>query len=273
MSTIVLTSIGTSPGLTSTATAMTLAWPRPALLIETDTSKPSTIISGYMRGSISSSHGLTALTQIHGVHGLDQTAVWEAALPLVADLDTVPEGHDKFVLPAHASPDAADASGAFWDALATQTTQLSEGLDIIIDLGRWNGARDYRNALLANADWALFGARTTLQSTAALRGRIESAIDLRTRHGHLGHHSVLGFATSVGGYPLAEIAKFLGLPASGTIPFDPRWGSVYSDGYVPPKGLKKGTYQGAIRSLVSTTQKHLESTRELLDPSEEVTGE
>lgn len=265
MSIIAFTSVGTSPGITSTAIALTLAWPRPAVLIEADTSKPSTVVSGYMRGSVSSHHGLTALTQIHGVHGIDRNALWESMLPLASDIDDIPEGHNKYVLAAHSNPDVAAASSSFWSSLSTHLPNLSEGIDVIIDLGRWNGSSDYRNGLLSTADWAFFGTRLSLQSVAALRSRIDAAIELRTSHGHLDHHSILGYSVPAGGYPLAELARFFNVRSSGTIPFDPRWGAVYAEGQVPPAGFWKGTYQGAINALASTAEKHLATTRDLLD--------
>lgn len=266
MSIISLTSVGTSPGVTSTAIALTLEWPKPAVLIEADTSKPSSVISGYMRGSVSAERGMNTLLQVSAFHGLDQTTFWDATLPLVADMESVPERHNKHVLTAISNPEAAEATVRFWGELTAVLTGLENaGIDVIVDLGRWSGTNDPRNSLMARSDWVLLCVRRTIQSTAALHARIETVNKTRSSQGHTGHHSILGFSPVSGGHPINELSRFLGTQATGSIPFSPRWGSVFSDGRLPPTGLHKGAYLQSIRSAIGSTEKHLQAVKKLLD--------
>ena len=51
MAVIALASFSGAPGVTTTALAMTFAWHRPALLVEVDTAKTSSILPGYLQDS------------------------------------------------------------------------------------------------------------------------------------------------------------------------------------------------------------------------------
>ena len=62
MSIILFTSLSGSPGVTTSAVAATVNWHRPAMLIEADTSKTSSIHPGYLRGEIDHSRGLSPYT-------------------------------------------------------------------------------------------------------------------------------------------------------------------------------------------------------------------
>ena len=62
MALITLCSIKGAPGVTTTALAMTMTWPRPALLVEADSSGGSAIMAGLLRGQVSQERSLLSLT-------------------------------------------------------------------------------------------------------------------------------------------------------------------------------------------------------------------
>jgi len=58
MAVLALTSAKGAPGVSTAALAMTLLWPRPALLLEADPTGGSSVLAGYLRGTVDHSRGL-----------------------------------------------------------------------------------------------------------------------------------------------------------------------------------------------------------------------
>ena len=61
MAVIALASASGSPGVTTTALAMALLWPRPVLLVEADPTGGSGLLAGYFRGTREYGAGLIEL--------------------------------------------------------------------------------------------------------------------------------------------------------------------------------------------------------------------
>ena len=272
MSVVLMTSFGTSPGATATSVALALAWPRPVVLVEADISKPSSVIPGYMRARVSAHQGLVHL--VHAPAGtLTAETVWHAAVPLLPDPRQAPDGYDRLLLPALPSPESARGMDRLWPDLVHALARLdTAGVDAIIDAGRWGGTRDPRRAMAERADHVLFCTRPTLPSLAALNAGYGTITEVRAERGRADHHSLLTIDGPTSRLPQREIERFLRLGTSGTIPWDPRWGAVYSDGQGPPAGLRRGTYQAAIRSLAGSLEKKLREARDLMSPTPATAG-
>ena len=62
MAVVAFTSAKGAPGVTVTALAATLRWPRPVLLVEADVAGGSSILAGYLRGQVPHSRSLLGLS-------------------------------------------------------------------------------------------------------------------------------------------------------------------------------------------------------------------
>ncbi|MGK2852999.1 MAG: hypothetical protein ACSLE3_02645, partial [Microbacteriaceae bacterium] len=79
MALIALASASGSPGVTTTAMGLALAWPRPVLLVEADPTGGSGLLAGYFRGTREYTAGLIELA-LTAHHLAD--AVAEVATPI-----------------------------------------------------------------------------------------------------------------------------------------------------------------------------------------------
>jgi hypothetical protein len=122
---------------------MTFAWHRPALLVEVDTAKTSSILPGYLRGQFGRDRGLTALAIAQQNNALTAAEVMEQRIELAPD---------RSVILGLSSIVAAQSTTALWSELgATLSTLDSAGMDVILDVGRVS-VRDPRSSLLQIAD-------------------------------------------------------------------------------------------------------------------------
>ena len=62
MAVISLMSFSGAPGVTTSALACLFSWPRPAILLEADTSRPSAVLPGLLEGQVDHSRGLSGLS-------------------------------------------------------------------------------------------------------------------------------------------------------------------------------------------------------------------
>ena len=61
MAVIVLVSAAGSPGVTTSALALALGWPRPVVVVEADPTGGSAVLAGYFRGATAPAGGLLDL--------------------------------------------------------------------------------------------------------------------------------------------------------------------------------------------------------------------
>ena len=128
MTVIALTSARGAPGVTTTALALTAAWPRPVLLLEADVSGSSSILAGYLGGTRAHDHGLVDLALAHRA-GTLFSSLQQSSVEL--------PGTNKWLLPGLVSPAQAANLRPVWDPLAAVLSGLErEGMDVIIDAGR-----------------------------------------------------------------------------------------------------------------------------------------
>ncbi|WP_019608946.1 hypothetical protein [Nocardiopsis sp. CNS-639] len=155
---VCVTSVKGSPGASTLALAMTLAWQKTVLLAELDPS------GGDLRPRLMPS--LTGSHQVLNLASLDVLTSHDVASQLVS-LD--PPQHTKVILPGLTDPTTAAALGQTWAELAEVFTgfHLREGqppLDVIADCGRLGV--DGPDAVLSRADVVLVVLRAQLDSVA-----------------------------------------------------------------------------------------------------------
>lgn len=240
MTLVCLASASGSPGVTTTAVGLALAWPRPVLLVEADPTGGSGILAGFLRGTAPYDVGLIDLA-------LSPLGVAEALREVVRPLtDTVSMVAG---LRSHAQ---AAALREVWDPLAVALADLEEtGQDVIVDAGRL-GLVGAPMPLLATADVALLVTRATLPAISAARSWAETVREPATGWQHPG----LLLVGEGQPYRDSEVAKVLGMPVVADLVDDPGAAAVYHRGGTAPKNFETGAYQRGIRALVQAVQAH-----------------
>ncbi|MBT0773235.1 hypothetical protein KIH74_30100 [Kineosporia sp. J2-2] len=255
MAVITLASGSGSPGVTTTALALAVAWPRPALLVEADPSGSSAISAGWFRGSPPHDGGLLSLVMAHRQGRLAE-AVPEVAVPV--------EGSGAQILAGTRSPAQAASLAPVWEALAAELrTMDARGMDVLVDAGRL-GLTGTPEPLLTAADAVLLVSRTSLPAVAGVRGW---ASRLQRDFAARGTEHQIGLLT-VGDkrpYTAAETARTLRIPAVASITWDPDAAEVYSDGRPSGRTFGRGGYARSVRAAVSAVQEFVAANRSRLD--------
>jgi hypothetical protein len=212
---VALCSAKGSPGTTTTALALTYAWPRDVLLVEADVSAGSAILAGHLNGREAHERGLLGIGLAHRRHGrITEDDVWRQSLELTSG---------RFLLPGLWDPVQAAQLTATWPGLAKTLRELAD-VDVIIDFGRLGTAFD-AGPLLPYCDLVLAVGRCTLADAYALTRRIPALGSILQPH-------ALRLVT-VGPkdpYPPSELARKLEIPLLCALPWDPAGAGVYSHG-------------------------------------------
>jgi hypothetical protein len=257
MSVIALASFSGAPGVTTSAVGAAYNWHRPALLLEADTSKPSGVLPGLMRGQVDHSKGLTplSLTQQRGELS-PQALVGESIL-------LAPE---RYFVPGFSNPAAGLGTTSLWGALATTIGSLEgAGTDVLIDLGRL-APNDPRSPLLQVADAVVIVLRPVLTEAAAAAAQIG---EVRNTLRLAGREDTLGLWTIAAPSPLfnysgQELYQLLGVPVIGELGHDIRSAAVYGNGAMTPSRFEKSNYIRELRAALSTTTQRITERAEKL---------
>ncbi len=204
---ITLSSAKGAPGVTTTALALGLAWPRPALIVEADLAGGS-IMTGAFRGQIPNTKGLIPLV----AEGLSVDMVRHQSIAFTRDT--------LHVLPGIVSPIQANALRNMWTEVSAILSAIAtSGTDIIIDMGRTQGTFDDRAALFQEADLNIVAVSSQLPDiflTRALAEHMPSDATLAD----LAPTRLLIIGPGRP-YSKKEIVKSIRLPELGTIAWDP----------------------------------------------------
>jgi len=224
MAVFTLVSATGSPGVTTTALCLTLAWPRDAVLVDADSCAAQAVLAGYLHGEQAGMLGLTALAQAFR-DGLDLTSdLPNQMMPLA---DTQGAAPRRWFVPGFARPGSAHLFDAVWPELAAALDDLDDrGIDVIIDAGRW-AAQGPPASVVAHSRCLAVVTRTSLRALAALRlyvPALTSAVD--------GSSCRPGIIVVGPGMPYAsdEVRSQFGLPVWGELPWQPGDAAGLSDG-------------------------------------------
>lgn len=212
MTLTVLTSASGSPGVSTSALGMSLAWSKPVLLVEADPTGGSAILAGWFHGRPPHDRGLVDLAMAHSRGDL------RGALPGVAI--RIPDTEVDLISGVR-SPGQAAALAPLWPVLASVVRSLDgSGTDVVVDAGRL-GLVHTPLPLLEAADVVLLTTRATLPAISAARGWSR---DLRERFTAIGTAQHLGLLLIGPGHTFGagEVKDVLGLPLVATLPWDPR---------------------------------------------------
>jgi len=232
MAIITLTSANGSPGVTTTALGLALAWPRPVLLVEADPTGGSALLAGYWRGQRDQT-GLLELVMAER-HG-----VLADALPRMAfDID----GTSVSVVAGTKSHEQAASLTRLWDPLLLVLRELS-GQDVIVDAGRL-GLEGSPQPLIRYSDVTLLLTLSSLTALAAARSWAKTlAAEVVP-----GHDVKLVLVGEGRPYRAGEVHRALGLPLATSIEWDPKRAEVFSAGAAHP-AARLGGERGAGRAF------------------------
>ncbi|WP_419703071.1 hypothetical protein [Promicromonospora sp. NFX87] len=238
MAVIALCSASGSPGVTTTALGLAVAWPRPVTLIEADPVGGSAILAGWFQGARDHDTGL-----------LD---VAFAAEPVAEALDrvAVPVTEGVRFVPGARSHLEARELGNLWAPLADVLAGLdAAGQDVIVDTGRLGMAESPR-LLLERADLTVLITRTDLPALAAVRSHADLVV--RTRAWKQAGLLVIGPGRPYSG---RGAAKLLGLPLVGQIAHSTKDAETYHQGTTPRPRFPKGAFARSLQETARALRK------------------
>ena len=254
MAVVAFTSAKGAPGVTLTALAATLRWPRPVLLVEADVAGGSSILAGYLRGQVPHSRSLLGLSMALRSDRLRE-GLWD---------ETVPLAEGRWLVPAADSSGQAANLESLWAPLASELTALdAAGTDAMVDAGRLGGAFG-PTPLLRRADAVVLVTRTSLEAVNAVRSRLPT---LRADLDSAGTGAdALGLLLVGEGHPYteAEIGKELKVPILGCLAWDPAAARVLSAGAGRPRRFDSSTLLRSTDGLITRLQEQITRRRNRL---------
>lgn len=262
MATILVTSVAGSPGVSTTALALTMSWPRPVLMIEADILRYSAVMAGYFRGQMKHTKGMGELPV--AVRSSSEGLTVHHLLGHSIALDAQDQSLRK-VVPGFRDPAAASSWQHLWGPLGMAAAALEQsGADVIIDAGRWT-PKDPRAALFTQADQVLLLVPPDLPSLVAAHHRVP---ELRRMTDAVGRDDALLVATAAtahtGAYGSREASKALGLEIMNALEWDPRTAAVFSQGESQKKPFRSTKLGRSTLALQNRLISRLNDRRKLM---------
>ena len=222
MGVVVLCSAVGSPGVTTTALGLALAWPRDVVLADCDRQPAQAVLAGFLQGAESGGQGLTGLAQAHRERRDVASAILGQCVPLA---DGNPR---RAFLPGFAHPGSAGVFAPVWADLARAFVELGDSrTDVIVDAGRVGGD-GLPNPLVAAADLVLLVCRSNLRALAGARLYLPGLGDA-VRHEGTGQLGLLLVGPGEP-YTAREISEQFEMPVLATVDRDADAAAVLSEG-------------------------------------------
>ncbi|MEQ4720953.1 hypothetical protein [Nonomuraea sp. B19D2] len=240
-----LMSPGGSPGVTTTALALTYAWEGRALLAECDP-QGGAVLRGFLAGSMEERDcGLLELA-LAAAHDPDPAILWQHVIALDQ------EARNWLLLPGLRDPRHLVQLEGAWDTVAGLLKAAQGTADVVLDMGQI-GRYDTPMSLIAACDLVVMLVHPTLRHVSQARPRLDAL-------GHqVGSDVAVGLcAVGNGPYTLKEISKALfGLPVLAWIPNDPKSAAVLSDGIRAKRSFHRSALMRGTRQLGSAMRSRL----------------
>jgi hypothetical protein len=217
-----LVSPGGSPGVTTTALALALGWPRQVILAECDPSGGD-ILAGLFAGHLQASSGLVPLAV---EAGQNPDAVAAALWSQLIELD---DERGRLLLAGISDPRQGVGLAPVWPVLAT--TLIALPADVIADCGRLDNGGGPEPVLTASSLVAVV-LRPSLRQVSRARARVGMLTQLLG-----GTERVVLLLVGEGTHSPREVSRALGVPVAGTLPNDEKTAQVLSDGAGSRRGL------------------------------------
>ena len=279
MAVLALTSAKGAPGVSTTALAMTLLWPRPTLLAECDPAGSSSVLAGYLRGAVEHTRGLLPLALAQRHEPLEQS-LWSQTVPLAGPAQAAgpDDTADRWLMPGLSDAAQAPSTVALWGPLGSALAGLERaGTDVVVDAGRLGNAHA-PTPLLRQADLVLLVMGTDLPAVAAARARLNLLRDDLSVSGAAGRAgrelSGLGLLLVGEGRPYTsrEIASACGVPVVACLAWDPASAEVLAAGALPGRRFATSPLVRTARAAVSASLGLIQQRRTRLAPRPDPAG-
>lgn len=253
MSLITLSSAAGSPGVSTTAIGLSLAWPRPCLLVEADPSGASAILTGYMRQYAP-----------NGVVSIFDLAVrfrQTGSIPPLMDVATRVPNTSIGLLSGPRSPAHAAAIGDAWNVLIAELKQLDAGgIDVLVDLGRL-GLVGSPTALLHAADLNLLVTRSTLPALVPAKHWAERLVEIVGADSGRAGLLLIGPGQP---YNADDVGRQLKLPVTTTLPMDPTTAEVFHLGAKAGRRFDRSPLYRSLPPAAAAIRSQIEAAKRSL---------
>jgi hypothetical protein len=256
MALLVLTSTCGSPGVTTLAVGLALAWPRAVLLADCDPGAHQSVLAGFLAGRSAHGKGLLRVAEAHR-DGRDlREVVIDQTIQLASD-----STHSRLFLPGFAKAGSAGLFAPVWLELAETLDRLGDtGMDVIVDAGRM-GAQGLPVPLIEYAGLTCLVLQTNLRSV----------MSARVHAGTLGEQARLSSADKATGlvligevepYGKHEISRALGMPVVACVAREPAAAQHLSDGRARTRKFDSGPLAKSIHTSAAALHGHIERAAE-----------
>ncbi|WP_419708045.1 hypothetical protein [Promicromonospora sp. NFX87] len=257
---ITLASAKGAPGVSTTAIALAIHWPRPVVILEADLSG-SSIIPGYLRGQIKHDRGVPRLTIAHNNgHLADELPT--QTLPL----DPRRPADGPLLIPGLFDAGTATAAKDLWGPLASHLASQKDH-DTIVDLGRLDAVSDHRDAFIRLADLSLLASTSRLPDILATRHLVRRR-EAKTTEGARAFTNLRSLTIGPGKpYTAKEVAETVELRAVEPVGWDPKYASAFSDGVSrAPREYSKSEFSRSIDKLAADVSRQVRERELQLRP-------
>lgn len=275
MAIVALASAKGAPGVSTTAVALTIAWHRPAVLVEADVSGTSAVMAGFLRASHPHDRGLVQLSLARRAAPLTVQDLWNNTLALGPDRHLVPGLSDPAQALGLSDAGQAEALPGVWAELTTVLLGLERaGIDAVVDVGRL-GATYGPVSLLRAADAVVLLTGPRLPDLTALDARHGRLVDDLQANG-AGSDALVVLPVGEGRgdhpagespYTVREIARGItGANVLQPLPWAPLDAGVYGHGFAARRRHHHSSYMRAINALATSLQDLTRRRQERLRP-------
>ena len=258
MAIVVLASVSGSPGVTTLAVGLALAWPRSVMLADCDPGAHQAVLAGFLAGQSSGGKGLLRVAEAHRDRRPLREVILDQTLPLVRDSD-----HERRFLPGFSRPGSAAIFAGVWADLVDAFDELGDiGIDVIVDAGRlgpsglparWPKRRPSPDWSSAPISVRWFRRRSTCRSWSPSRARSPPT-------------SRIGLLVVGEGRPYAagEIGRALAVRPVAAIPWDPTAAGHLSDGRERSRKFAGSAFARALHTTAADLANRLDVHPELI---------
>lgn len=259
MAILVLTSTCSSPGVTTLAVGLSLAWPRSVLLADCDPGAHQSVLAGYLSGQAASGKGLLRVAEAHRDRRPLADVVLDQTIPLAVDA-----GHSRLFLPGFLRPGSAGLFGGVWADLGDAFDRLDDaGFDVIVDAGR-SGHRGLPAPLVEHASLTGLVLRSNLRSVMSAKVHVPT---FREQSGPTAAETPLGLILVGEGEPYGggDISKVLGLPLVASVVTDRVSAQHLSEGTPRPRRFDTSPLARSLHTTAASLATRLQRTVERIE--------
>lgn len=257
MAIVALASTSGSPGVTTLAVGLSLAWPRSVLLLDADPGAHQAVLAGFLAGRSANGKGMLRVAEAHR----DRRPLKEVVLDQAIALTSEDGAHSRTFLPGFSKPGSANHFAGVWPDLVEALDRLDDlDIDVIIDAGRV-GSQGLPVALAEHAAVTGVVLRSSLRS--AMSARIHLPV-LREAARYSATDDSLGLMVVGEGEPYGsrELSNALGVPVLAVIADDRGAAAHLSDGASRPRGFESSSLAKSLHSAAATLSDRLRRAAE-----------